>query len=74
MGCTDTASAVTDLAGRDLDERHLAQVGQTVGVLGGLAVFAMFTLADVLARRRASAAESVHAHPDGLPTSGADRP
>lgn len=26
MGCTDTTSAVTDLAGRDLDERHLAQV------------------------------------------------
>lgn len=46
----------------------------TVGVLGGLAVFAMFTLADFLARRRAGAAESVHAHPEGPPASGADHP
>lgn len=45
---------------------------RTVGVLGGLAVFAMFTLADFLARRRARAAEAVQAHPDGLPTSGVD--
>ena len=45
---------------------------RTVGVLGGLAVFAMFTLTDFLARRRTRAAGSVHP-PDGLPTSSADR-
>lgn len=47
---------------------------RTVGVPGGLAVFAMFTLADFLARRRARAAESVQAHPEGPPASGAARP